>query len=283
MTQGGYITAAQTHAEVPVTVAAVMHQPCSNYTLPAHAFSAPVVQHTSVPHAAPTTKDATLAPAAGLRLVSLGGGCGVRSAFDKLGKSGPTLPFDWIRTSADGVLHFLRTGFMGFFNFTGPEPSLTPDKIIRGDHYHSFVHDDPTDGKTQDKYRRRIERLNQINATSAPVLFVRNLQATQDVERIDELLQELLTRFGACARLLVVIDCQKRMQGPALVEDRPNLLVYFTATPEGMNGIGEHYVRPVQCGIDWVEGRHISAQRLPSVSSIAAQVDPININLRLFG
>jgi len=282
VTREGYITPAQTHAGVPVTVATLKQQTCDKYTLPAHVFSAPVVKHTNAPHVAPTTQDATLATAGSLRLVSLGGGCGVKSAFVKLGKFGPTLPFDWIKTTVDGVLHFLRSDFTGFFNFTSTKPSLTPGKDIRADYYHVFVHDDPTDGKTQEKYRRRIERLKQIDARSVPVLFVRNAQVTQDNERTDELLQELLTRFGACAKLLVVIDCQKRMQGPVLVEDRPNLLVYFTSTPAGMNGDGAYYITPVQCGIDWVEGRHISAQRLPSVSSIAAQVDPINVNLKQF-
>jgi len=83
---------------------------------------------------------------------------------------------------------------------------------------------------------------------------------------------------GQCSllrELLLIIDYQKRLRGPAVVNDRDNLLVYFVV--DGDTGAADPaapYCTPIECGVDWAEGRPIHASQIPKVSMLSSYVDP---------
>ena len=53
-------------------------------------------------------------------------------------------------------------------------------------YYHSFWHDDPTDPGMHERYLRRIKRFNGIDASVKPVLFVRTIPSTLELEKVPE-------------------------------------------------------------------------------------------------
>merc|ERR1712048_812828 len=52
-----------------------------------------------------------------VRLVSLGCMCAPKLSFQQLGRGAETLPFDWVRSRMEGVLHFIRSDFEDFFDY----------------------------------------------------------------------------------------------------------------------------------------------------------------------
>ncbi|CAE8600647.1 unnamed protein product, partial [Polarella glacialis] len=100
-----------------------------------------------------------------VQLVSLGSYCGPKLSFQKMGRGAETLPFDWIRSRMEGILHFLRTDFRGFFEFVTEMkvPSAHQMVMFRGYH-HSFWHDDPRDASMHERYTRRIARFWSLDA-----------------------------------------------------------------------------------------------------------------------
>mmetsp|Transcript_126581 Transcript_126581/g.354416 ORF Transcript_126581/g.354416 Transcript_126581/m.354416 type:complete len:368 (+) Transcript_126581:133-1236(+) len=211
-----------------------------------------------------------------VRLVSLGCYCGPKLSFQKMGRGAETLPFDWMRTKLDGLLHFMRSDFSGFFDFSTrlPVPDSAGMVTYRG-YQHSFWHDDPTDPSMQERYARRIERFMAIDARFEPVLFVRVASHTGELSRAPELLAEL-GRFGQSARLLLVLNFQRDGQGPALVHGLERLMVHVLPSEAHALGknFGAPYVEAVRCGIDWVLGRECSARLYPSLEALSAAVVP---------
>merc|ERR1719316_2467399 len=85
----------------------------------------------------------------GLRLISLGCYCGPKLSIRALGRDAETLPFDWVRTRIDGLLHFIKNDFDLFFHYDTRQavPGCgTKDKpmVMHRSFYHSFWHDDLT-------------------------------------------------------------------------------------------------------------------------------------------
>eukprot|EP00927_Polykrikos_kofoidii_P073822 TRINITY_DN69843_c0_g1_i1.p1 TRINITY_DN69843_c0_g1~~TRINITY_DN69843_c0_g1_i1.p1 ORF type:complete len:560 (-),score=82.47 TRINITY_DN69843_c0_g1_i1:46-1695(-) len=215
-----------------------------------------------------------------IRLVSLGQSCGPKMAFKYLGRGAETLPFDWVRTRLDGIFHFFREDFVGFFRYAKAQsvPGI-PGMVTYRDLLHSFWHDDPKDDGMLERYGRRIERFRNINATAVPVLFVRVGVSKVEVLRAGELLSELQTRFGPQAHLLFVLNHQDAAKGAAVIDSFDNLLVYFlergahsaAADTKGMSA----YAEPVRCTLDWILGRPTPAMRFPSLEYVHQVADEI--------
>jgi len=209
-----------------------------------------------------------------VQLVSLGCYCGPKLTFQQIGRGAETLPFDWIRTRLDGILHFLRHEFAGFFEFRGkvavPGCSMT---CFRGP-LHSFWHDDPTEPSMREKYTRRINRLLSIRADEQPVLFVRTVGFNDEVVRASELLGELQNTFGSQSKLLLILDFQKDPHGPFTVSGIPNLLLYlFCREAHDTSGMGP-YRDAVLCGLDWAVGRPVAQGSFPSLQAVAQVAQP---------
>jgi len=219
-----------------------------------------------------------------VRLVSLGCYCGPKLSFQQIGRGAETLPFDWIRTRLEGVLHFLRSGFAGFYDFDTrePVPGAAGMVMYRG-YLHSFWHDDPQEPAMRERYNRRIHRLQTINAEQQPVLFVRSIGSTDELPHALELLSELVHRFGRQARLLLIVDFQSNPHGPIVVQGQPSLLIYyFNRDFHDTRGLGP-YNDPVRCGLDWAVGRDVGAAVYPSLEAAAAMAQPMDFGYNGLG
>jgi hypothetical protein len=174
-----------------------------------------------------------------VQVVSLGNSCGVKLTIKAMGLDEESLPFDWARTSVDGLMQWLTQGFHSYLNgpFKRYEIVLrnAPMTVYRSN-LHSFWHDDMEDAQTVEKLKRRINRFNELatdpKATPGrPLLFVRSLCGTNEISKTEALYQALQTRFGCRGRqvyLLAIIEDQGT-KGPILHARNPNLM--FTLQP----------------------------------------------------
>jgi len=211
----------------------------------------------------------------GVELVSLGCMCSAKLSFQRLGRGSATLPFDWVRTRCSGLLHFLRHDFDGFFDWEFTAKVADVDMTVYRSYYHSFWHDDPREESTRVRYRRRIQRLNEISAATQPVLFVRAAASTSEIGQTHELVEELVSRFGPRASLLLILDIQDVASGPAVVEGMPDLLVYFIKS-DLQDGEFSPYCECIQSALDWVVGRPTQAMvfsSLDQLQQVANQTD----------
>jgi len=213
-----------------------------------------------------------------VRLVSLGCYCGPKLSFQKMGRGAETLPFDWIRTKMEGLLHFLRSDFQGFFDGAPrrlPVPGSSGMVAFRGP-LHSFWHDDPTEASMRERYARRINRFQAIDARSGRlVLFVRVAGNTGELRRAPELVDELVARFGDGARLLLVLNFQHRFMGPALVRGHDRLMVHCLSSAahhRESETFGAPYVEAVRIALDWVLGRSFVAYTASNLEALEGEV-----------
>eukprot|EP00439_Symbiodinium_sp_Y106_P060134 s167_g8.t2 len=227
-----------------------------------------------------------------IMLVSLGCFCGPKLSFKNIGRGAETLPFDWMRTRHEGLVHFLRngwdesTGWNGFFDFNTKKVVPGCSMTTYRSYYHSFWHDDPTDPGMHERYLRRIHRFNNIDATSKPVLFVRTVPTTEELKAVPELLELLIKRHGKHACLLLIIDFQKTADGPALVEGMDNIMVHYMPGSKHVNQEGlpaPPYGEAVNLALDWIVGRPVSVMQFDGWDTIMKCADRTDWGLNGLG
>jgi len=221
-----------------------------------------------------------------IKLVSLGCFCGPKLSFKHIGRGAVTLPFDWMRTRSCGLLKFMRQDFDGFFDFVKKIPVPGASMTTYRGYYHSFYHDDPSCPGMRERYERRIVRFKALESSEDPILFVRTIPSTNELDEVPELYTEIVTRYGKHACLLLIIDFQWTATGPAMVDGYPNLMVYYLT---GSHHVGEDgtptppYCEPVLMALDWMVGRPIEAMRFPDMGKIKACADETHWGLEGLG
>lgn len=212
-----------------------------------------------------------------IRLVSLGCTCGPKLSFKHMGRGAETLPFDWMRTRHEGLVHFLRNDFEGFFEFNSKHPVPGCGMTTFRGHHHSFWHDDPTDPGMLERYERRIKRFQAIDASVNPVLFVRAIPTTDEILLLPDLLDALIEKHGANACLVAVVDFQHTVCGAVLVKNIPNLLVYYLGGQAHAHQDGETMIPPycdaIAISLDWAVGRKIEARVFDSLELVKELAD----------
>mmetsp|Transcript_72890 Transcript_72890/g.202220 ORF Transcript_72890/g.202220 Transcript_72890/m.202220 type:complete len:435 (-) Transcript_72890:32-1336(-) len=207
-----------------------------------------------------------------VRLVSFGCMCGVKLTFQQLGRGAETLPFDWCYSRLKGILHFMRSDFQGFYDYTTMMPDVNGMTMYRSVN-HSFWHDNPDDEDMREKYTRRISRFKAIDASTQPILFVRAIASTDELKMAEEFLLELTTSFGEQAHLLLIIDFQKRMRGAAFVNGIPRKLMLYFHTSKDRDPAFAPYMLPVVEGLKWASGQVITATAYQTLQDVFGVVD----------
>lgn len=126
------------------------------------------------------------------RWVSLGGWCGPSLILSKLNKRAPddAMPFDMVRCSMDGVIHFAKVGFEkgGFFPHAGPPPfPMDPVSIwllFRGQHT-CFTHFDLNNPAVLSMFGQRFQAWeSMIKRSTQPVTFLRTSIAQEPLAEV---------------------------------------------------------------------------------------------------
>jgi len=175
-----------------------------------------------------------------IQVISLGSSCGVKMTLRRLGLDQATMPFDWIRTSAAGITHWLRDGFADYFRTPFNRMEITfrdlPMTVYRSK-THSFWHDNIEDLETRQKLFRRVQRFCDlaVDQTGRALLFVRSICGTGEVQETEAMYDALNQRFGTNGRkvfLLIIIDDQG-MVGPILHSKYPHIIFWVKPVSEG--------------------------------------------------
>lgn len=213
-------------------------------------------------------------PGDGVILASLGCFCGPKLTFQKLGRGAETLPFDWMRVSHEGLIHFLSHDFEGFFDYTTRKTVPGSQMVMYRGRYHSFWHDNPDLPETKEKYRRRIARFQNLGASGRPIVFVRVAASTDELRRAGELLEVLTKNYGEQACLLLIVDFQHRTRGAHVVEGYEDLFVYFVGGDEheGENTMAP-YSKPVEAALEWVKGEPLEAAEVCDLDALCQLAD----------
>lgn len=172
-----------------------------------------------------------------VQVVSLGNSCATKLSIRRLGLDEATLPCDWIRSSMEGLLHWLRHDFNGFLCAEGRYDLTMQDcaMTVFRSRTHSFFHDDLDDAGTKEKLQRRVDRFLGLGAESmardAPraLLFVRSVASSSELQHVETLFDLLKERFECNGRkvyLHVIIDSQP-FAGPVLHARHEDRLTFW--------------------------------------------------------
>jgi uncharacterized C2H2 Zn-finger protein len=186
-----------------------------------------------------------------MQVVSLGYFCGVKFSMQRMGLGASHMPFDWIRSSIQGVKHFVQHGFDDFFSVTSQRKIEGEEIHLYRSSRHCFFHDDITQPEVQEKLQRRTTRFLSVSEDTKDILFVRSCASTSDLLCVDELYAELLRKFGASGQrvlLLVIIDGHDVQLGPIVHDTNPSIIFYLQPfDPKAMNPDGGTYCHAIAC------------------------------------
>lgn len=161
--------------------------------------------------------------------------------MQRMGIGDEHLPFDWIRTSSEGVQHFVDEDFAEYFSVavTCDIPN-TNMKLYRSKR-HSFWHDDISQQATRDKLQRRVDRFLALRVDTRDLLFVRSVATTDEVCEIERLYAILVKQFGGVQRrvlLAVVADGQDVFRGPIRHATLPGVICITQPQSHAQHGPG---------------------------------------------
>lgn len=141
------------------------------------------------------------------RVVSIGGWCGVSLVVrKKMALYREAFPFDYILSSFQGVIHFLRNDFDGFFP-DKPFPCIENDRRQFVGTHTIFLHHDLQNPSVVKALKRRIRRFLNLLAQGDPVLFVRASGAYFDeAYLIPEFMSVIREKFPALKFRLLFIS-----------------------------------------------------------------------------
>jgi len=177
-----------------------------------------------------------------LRVVSIGSHCGLKHALIKMGLSGATFPFDWLRTSLGSVLRALRTDFVGFLDYKQALPhyerprvlseeevaqdDYTPFEVVYACDGHSLWHSICWDERDLASCYRRARRLLRLRSHvgRGPLLFVRAASSGAELYQLSEVMSLLTEQFGDDAYLLFMLSGQPSYEA-VFFSDQPRLMV----------------------------------------------------------
>jgi len=217
-----------------------------------------------------------------IQVISLGSYCGIKMSSRRLGLGEASLPFDWIRTRVEGVMHWLAHGFNTFFHVQHMyemQHQGAPLTVYRSN-VHSFWHDNIKDEDVRDKLWRRVKRFEEMAvADSRTLLFVRVLAGTQELPHTEGLHDLLRQKFGASGRrvcLLCVIDDQP-LVGPILLQQTPDILIWMQPLFAGALAMDKPapFEEAIACGVRYFTGEPTQDHwSWPSVDNVGAIADP---------
>jgi hypothetical protein len=177
------------------------------------------------------------------KIISIGGWCGVAIVVrNKMGLCPKAFPLDYILSSFQGVIHFLKNDFDSFFPETLSPFMEDGFKKFAGSHT-IFLHHDLEIPVVVAAFKRRIKRfLSLLEQEKNPVLFVRASGAYFDeAHQIPEFVSVIRERFPALKFRLLYISHYPCEEEISRLTD-PDVIIRYLNTDQSWE---EDYLRLV--------------------------------------
>ena len=167
------------------------------------------------------------------KIVSIGGWCGVAAVLrKKMMLCQEAFPFDYILSSFQGVIHFLKNDFDAFFP-ENPMPRIEDGFTKFFGQHTVFLHHDLQQPEVVEAFQRRIGRfLSMLAQEKSPVLFVRASGPHFDeAQQIPEFVSVMREKFPALKfRLLFMSHYQG--EGEKFQSTDTDVIIQYLDTEE---------------------------------------------------
>jgi len=213
--------------------------------------------------------------------VSIGNFCAVATALEALGLRKYAYPFDWVRSSSQGVIHLFNNKFADFFDYRSTEQTEHGPAYTQTAWGGSFWHHDIQDPKVKSSFQRRIDRILGKGEvpTTVPRLFVRTLNSTDEIASALDLHAALQKAFRRTrVYLLLLVDMQDQ-SGPVRLAGKAgdNILFYKVSLSASMtadiNARAQGYWPALAFAVRYWACRQDVLSELPSLKHIQDCMD----------
>lgn len=200
-----------------------------------------------------------------VEFISLGCYCAPSYALQLLGLKRYSYPFDWVRSSVEGVLHCLDVQFQDFLTYS---TTWTQDQymVFGGTRWGgSFWHHNLEAPVTREDMIRRVRRLYGQGEVPAdrPRLFVRSVNSTRELEKAFRLREALkkLVPDASQVMLLLIVDLQS-CKGPMAVsaDEGAGILVYQVAEADTCKAVAQGAAGLAICSESYAEAVGFAVQ-----------------------
>lgn len=201
---------------------------------------------------------AALKLAESFEFISLGCYCAPSYALQLLGLKKHSYPFDWVRSSLEGVLHCLNVRFQDFLTYS---TTWTQDQymVFGGTRWGgSFWHHNVEAPVTREDMVRRVQRLYGLGEVpaSTPRFFVRSVNSTREIDsalRFREALRQTAPD-AAETLLLLIVDLQSTKGGMAVAgEEGRGVLFYQIAEADTCRAVAKGAAGLATCSETYAE------------------------------
>jgi len=173
--------------------------------------------------------------------ISLGCCCAVSNAMQLIGLKRNSYPFDWVRSSLEGIMHCLDVQFEDFLTYS--TYTVSDQYVVFGGTRWggSFWHHNLEIPMTRSDMARRVSRFygRENVPTCTPKVFVRGVNSTREINaalRFKRCLHDALP--GQDISMLFIVELQTA-EGPMAVTGQDGLLIYGIPETETMFNMGQ--------------------------------------------
>jgi len=217
--------------------------------------------------------------------ISLGCFCAPSYSLQLLGLKKNSFPFDWVRSSLDGIIHCLQAQFQDFLTYSTYQV-LDQYAVFGGTRWGgSFWHHNLEAPSSREDMLRRARRFYGYDNVPAekPRFFVRVVNSTKEILAAVRLRDELLRSVPEVSELylLLILELQAE-RGGVVVADQEGLLVYCFLEEEmrqdtstlmpgahPLSGSGARYATAIAFGCRYWAGDSKAAQEVRTFASFA--------------
>ena len=184
-----------------------------------------------------------------MKFISIGGWCGTTMSLRENNLYNEAYPFDYIRSTFEGVINCIENNFENFF------PKKIELDIIKNYNwksyrgkYFGFYHHDLRDSKIIDDFNRRINRFNNLlKETNNKIIFIRTIithDYNDEIKLANSFIKAIEDKFPLLEFLLIfVIPGQDKSMFYKKIK-KNTFIFTLNDKSENNNNLGTEY-RPI--------------------------------------
>eukprot|EP00971_Amphidinium_carterae_P138211 2738539-Amphidinium_carterae.1 len=216
-----------------------------------------------------------------VEFVSLGNYCAVASALQALGMRKYAYPFDWVRSSVNGIIHLLENSFADFFDYDASEMTAEHGVVYKHTPWGgSFWHHDIKEADVKACFKRRIDRMMGKGEVpgNVPRVFVRTLNSSAEVDSCLDLHKALQKVFsGAKVYLLILLDMQDQ-SGPLRLPGSSDKILFYrvplsAALTADLDSRAQGYWPALACAVRHWAGHQDDVTEVPTLRGVRDMID----------